>query len=196
MSASSDERQEGGLSEGELLALVRLAQGGEVEAFEKLYKHFFVPVYRYAAFRLPREVAEDTVADIFVKAWEKLHRYKERRGIPFGAWLFRIARHAVIDVYRSQRGFEEVSEDLPDTDPLNHPSRIVEQGELLRVVRAALAELPRRYREVLILIFIAELPHSEVARVLHMTEGGVRVLKLRALRRLETLLPPEYRNSA
>lgn len=180
----------------DILALVRRAQEGEVDAFEKLYEHFFVPVYRYAAFRLPREIAEDTVADIFVKVWEKLHRYKERRGIPFGAWLFRIARHTVIDVYRSQRGFEEVSEDLPDTDPLNRPSRSVEQEELLRIVRAALAQLPRRYREVLILTFIAELPYSEVARVLHRTPGGVRVLKLRALRRLEALLPPEYRNSA
>ncbi|MBI1934598.1 sigma-70 family RNA polymerase sigma factor [Candidatus Peregrinibacteria bacterium] len=196
MSGSSDEAQAGALQEQELLALVRQAQEGNVDAFEKLYKHFFVPVYRYAAFRLPREVAEDTVADIFVKAWEKLHRYRERRGVPFGAWLFRIARHAVIDVYRSQRGFEEVPEDLPDPDPLNHPSRTLEQKELLRVVRAALAELPRRYREVLILTFIAELPHSEIARVLHKTPGGVRVLKLRALRRLETLLPPEYRNSA
>lgn len=186
----------GGFSDADILALVRQAQEGDVGAFEKLYQHFFVQVYRYAAFRLPREVAEDTVADIFVKAWEKLHRYKERRGVPFGAWLFRIARYAVIDVYRSQRGFAEVPDDLPDTDPLNHPSRTVEQKELLRVVRAALAALPRRYREVLILTFIAELPHSEVARVLRRTPGSVRVLKLRALRRLEALLPPEYRNSA
>lgn len=196
MSASSDERQAQGMSEEALLVLVRQAQEGDVDAFEKIYEHFFVSVYRYAAFRLPREVAEDTVADIFVKVWEKLHRYKERRGVPFGAWLFRIARHAVIDVYRSQRGFEEVPENLPDLDPLNRPSRTVEQGELLRVVRSALAELPSRYREVLVLTFIAELPYSEVARVLRRTVGGVRVLKLRALRRLEALLPPEYRNSA
>lgn len=196
MGTSSDERPVRGVSEGELLALVRQAQEGEVDAFAKIYEHFFTSVYRYAAFRLPREIAEDTVADIFVKAWEKLHRYKERRGIPFGAWLFRIARHAVIDVYRSQRGFEEVPDDLPDPDPLNRPSRAVEQKELLRIVRAALAKLPHRYREVLILTFIAELPHSEVARVLRRTVGGVRVLKLRALRRLEELLPPEYRNSA
>lgn len=186
----------GGFSEADILELVRQAQEGNVEAFEKLYQHFFVQVYRYAAFRLPREMAEDTVADVFVKAWEKLHRYRERRGVPFGAWLFRIARHAVIDVYRSQRGFAEVPDDLPDTDPLNHPSRTMEQKELLRVVRTALAALPRRYREVLILTFIAELPHSEVARVLRRTPGGVRVLKMRALRRLEALLPPEYRNSA
>lgn len=193
MIGSSDEKQE--VTEAALLALVRRAQEGEVAAFEDLYRHFFVPVYRYAAFRLPREVAEDTVADIFVKAWEKLHRYKERRGVPFGAWLFRIARHAVIDVYRSHRGFEEVSEDLPDPDSHNHPSHALEQQEILRVVRRALAALPRRYREVLVLTFVAELPHSEVARILRMTEGGVRVLKLRALRKLALLLPPEYRHS-
>ena len=91
-----------------LESLVRQAQEGDATAFGRVYDHFFPQVYRYAAFRCPQEIAEDLVADIFVKAWEKLHTYRLRTGIPFGAWLFRIARHTVIDVYRTQRGFEEV----------------------------------------------------------------------------------------
>ncbi len=171
--------------------LVRRAQEGDTEAFEKVYDHFFQPVYRYTAFRVHAELVEDLVADIFVKAWEKLHQYKAKKGIPFGAWLFRIARHTVIDSYRRERGFEEVSEETADPDDLNRAETRAHINDLLRVVREAVNKLPRRYREVLILTYIADLPHSEVARVLRMTEGGVRILKFRALRKLESLLPPD-----
>lgn len=181
--------------EAALKALIARAQEGDTEAFAKIYDIFFLPVYRYAAFRLPAEVAEDTVADIFVKVWEKLYKYKVHRNVPFAAWLFRIARYTVIDVYRSQRGFEEVSEELEDPDPLSKADAAVKKNELLRIVRKALGELPRRYREILLLLYVSELSHREVARVLHLTEGAVRILKFRALRKLEQLLPSEIHES-
>lgn len=179
------------LSEAELQQLVRRAQDGDTEAFGSIYDHFFTPVYRYAAFRLPSDMAEDVTADVFVKAWEKLHTYRLQKNVPFGAWLFRIARHAVIDTYRTQRGFEEMPENLPDTDGLNRAESRLERRNTLHTVRSALNELPARYREVLLLTYVSELPYSEVARVLRLSEGGVRILKMRALRKLETLLPPE-----
>ena len=179
------------LPEEELQRLVMLAQDGDTDAFETLYMQFFLPIYRYTAFRISAEVAEDIVADVFVKAWEKLHQYKVKKGVPFGAWLFRIARHTVIDAYRRERDFEEVPEDFADPDTLNRADASVRHRDVLRIVREALDQLPRRYREILVLSYIAELPHHEVARVLHMTEGGVRILKFRALRKLEALLPPD-----
>src|SRR3989338_8114 len=176
-----------------LESLVLQAQEGDATAFGRVYDHFFPQVYRYAAFRCPQEIAEDLVADIFVKAWEKLHTYRLRTGIPFGAWLFRIARHTVIDVYRTQRGFEEVPEDIADTDVLNRADVSVKREELQRVVNRALDRLPRRAREALLLPHHGALPHSEIARVLRMREGTVRVLKFRALKRLGKLLPGDTR---
>lgn len=181
------------LDEAELQKLIALAQDGDTDAFGRIYDHFFAAIYRYCAFRLPKEVAEDTAADIFVKAWEKLHTYKIQRGVPFAAWIFRIARYTVIDTYRSARGFEEVPEGMADTDSFNRAEERIERGDTLRIVRHALDQLPARYREILLLTYVSELPYSEVARVLHMTEGGVRILKLRALRKLEAILPPEFR---
>lgn len=175
---------------------VRRAQEGDSEAFAKVYDMFFLQVYRYTAFRVPKEVAEDLVADIFVKAWEKLHTYKSRKNVPFGAWLFRIARHTVIDAYRTHRGFEEVPETLADTDMFNKATTKVERDDMLRIVNSGLDLLPDRYREVLLLSYMADLPHSEIARVLHLTEGAVRILKHRALKKLENVLPEnmqEYR---
>lgn len=189
-------RAEAGVAlETDVLALVRQSQEGDTDAFGKLYDHYFPQVYRYAAFRLPSELAEDTVADIFVKAWEKLHQYKLQKNVPFAAWLFRIARHSIIDVYRSQRGFEEVPENIEDQDIFNRADSAVLRKDVVRIMREAINRLPRRYREVLVLTYIGELSHSEAARVLRLTEGAVRILKLRALRKLETFLPPEMRES-
>lgn len=179
------------LAEGELQILVRQAQEGDTQAFAKVYDQFFPQVFRYCSFRLDREEVEDAVADVFVKAWEKLHTYKIQKGVPFAAWLFRIARHTVIDTYRLRRGFEEVSESIEDQDVFNRAEFRAQRNDLLKTVRTAMDQLPRRYREILVLTFIAGLPHSEVARVLRMSEGGVRILKLRALRKLESLLPPD-----
>ena len=186
----------GGLDEQALQALVKQAQDGDTDAFGAVYQEFFTPVFRYAAFRLPKEMAEDVTADVFVKAWEKLHTYKIHSGVPFAAWLFRIARHAVIDVYRSQRAFDEVPETLADTDVLNRAETRTERREVLRIVRKAVDDLPKRYREILLLAYVAELGHSDIARVLHLTEGAVRILKLRALRKLEAGLPPDLADSA
>ncbi len=184
------------LDESALQKLVRKAQEGDTEAFEKVYDFYFTQVYRYTAFRAPEEVAEDLVADIFMKAWEKLHTYKAQRGVPFGAWLFRIARHTVIDAYRSFRGFSEVPEELYDPDVLNRADTKVKRDDMLKMVNDSLNKLPTRYREVLLLAYMADLPHSEIARVLHLTEGAVRILKFRALKKLETLLPSDMRETA
>lgn len=178
----------------DLQMLVRKAQQGDTEAFGKVYDHFFTPVYRYTAFRVPEEVAEDLVAEIFIQAWEKLHTYKERKNISFGAWLFRIARHKVVDVYRSQRFFEEVSDAVEDPDSMNRADSSVKRKETVVIVRSALNQLPKRYREILLLSYMADLPHDEIARVLRLSEGAVRVLKFRALKKLEELLPPEVQD--
>ena len=180
------------LSEADLQTLVQKAQDGDTEAFGRIYDHFFVPVYRYTAFRLPKEMAEDVTADVFVKAWEKLHTYRARRNVPFGAWLFRIARHAVIDAYRTERGFEDVPESLADPDVLNRTENRTERRDTLRIVRTALDRLPRRYRDILLLSYVSELSHREVAAMLRISEGGVRILKMRALRKFERNLPPEF----
>lgn len=184
------------VEESVLQAYVARAQQGDTQAFERVYEQFFQQIYRYTAFRVHAEFVDDIVADIFVKAWEKLHTYKKQSGVPFSAWLFRIARYTVIDAYRQRRDTEEISDDLADPDLLNRADSDTRRGDLLRVVREAVDSLPKRYREILTLTYIADLPHDEVARILHLTEGAVRILKFRALRKLEAALPPEMRERA
>lgn len=178
-------------SEAKLQQCVKRAQAGDTEAFGEIYDVFFDQIYRYAAFRVAEGVAEDLVADVFVKAWEKIHTYKPQKNVPFGAWLFRIARHTVIDSYRAQQATVEVPEEMEDLDTLNRAESRVKRRHLLETVRSALKELPMKDQEVLELSFVAELPNTEIARVLRMREGAVRTMKSRALKKLETILPPE-----
>lgn len=172
-----------------LQALIAKAQNGDTAAYGKLYDRYFDQVYRYCAFRVEAAVAEDLTADIFVKAWEKIGSYSLRKNVPFGAWLFRIARNMVIDAYRAQKMVVEMPEDLNDPDELNRADTAIKRKETIRDVRAAMAKLPRRYQEILTLSFIAELPHDEISRVLRIREGAVRILKFRALKKLEEVLP-------
>jgi RNA polymerase sigma-70 factor (ECF subfamily) len=181
--------QQKAMTEEALLSAIQSAQSGDTDAFGKIYDMYLTPVYRYVVFRFPRELAEDLVADIFVKAWEKLHTYVPQKGVPFAAWLFRIARHSVVDAYRRHRGFEEVSDDIPDDNRWNNPTQKIEHALLMKTVRKALNDLPRRYRDTLLLCYVSDLSNREAAKALRMTEGGLRILKFRALKKLENLLP-------
>ena len=149
-------------------------------------------MYRYCAFRAPAEVAEDLVAEVFVKAWEKLHTYKVQKDIPFGAWLFRVARYTVIDAYRTSRTWEDLDETLEDPDTLNAADGMLHQKEVVRIVRKALNALPRRYRDVLVLHYIAGLPATRW-RVFTAEPGGFPDPQIPGAQKLEQELPSEYR---
>ena len=83
--------------------LVEEARGGDTWAFGMIFDHYHEPVYRFIASRVHRPSdAEDLTQHVFVKALEALPRY-EARGVPFGGWLFRLARNAVIDHVRTHR---------------------------------------------------------------------------------------------
>ena len=83
--------------------LVAEAQRGDREAFGRIFDAYAGPIHRFIASRVNRPSdAEDLTQLVFVKALEALPRY-EARGIPFGGWLFRLARNAIIDQIRTRR---------------------------------------------------------------------------------------------
>ncbi|TMG41013.1 MAG: sigma-70 family RNA polymerase sigma factor, partial [Chloroflexi bacterium] len=84
-------------------ALVRAAKAGDASAFGQLYERYRDVMYRYCLARTGGAYdAEDLVADVFIRAMEALHRYEDR-GLPFVAFLYRIARNASIDRGRRLR---------------------------------------------------------------------------------------------
>src|SRR2546423_1007474 len=88
--------------------LVTEAQRGDAWAFGMIFDHYHESIYRFIASRVHRPTdAEDLTQHVFVKALEALPRY-ESRGIPFGGWLFRLARNAVIDFVRTRHDHLEL----------------------------------------------------------------------------------------
>ncbi|MBI3160058.1 MAG: RNA polymerase sigma factor [Chloroflexi bacterium] len=176
-----------GSNEAELLAK---AQAGDTQAFGELYDRYFDEIYRFLNAQVWRsEDAEDLAIEAFTRAWEYLPRYRDR-GHSFSAFLYSVARNALIDHYRRRKtraGLEVEADDaFPDTADLPEDQILLQRQR--RELINALSDLPPDYRQVLVLRFINEEPLEDIARILRRSEGAVRVLQHRALKALRKIL--------
>ena len=177
-------------------ALVRAAKSGDASAFGELYERYRDAIYRYCLSRTgTAHDAEDLTSDVFVKALHSIDRYQER-GLPFVAFLYRIARNAAID--RSRTLKQPLSVDELVTEPASRQN--VEADATLAVDRsillAALTKLKTEHRDVIVMRFIEGYSALEVAAKLGKTEGAVRTLQHRALERLRKEFDDAQRDMA
>jgi RNA polymerase sigma-70 factor (ECF subfamily) len=166
--------------EAGLDVLGRAAASGDVAALGHLFDELLVPIYRYIALRVHRrEDAEDLTQLVFERIVVALPRYRPGRS-PFAAWVFRIARNAVIDHVRRERPMEQLdsSHDLPHGDEVEEISL---RGEQIRELRRAIASLTLDQQEAIVLRFVAGLSAEEAARVMGRRAGTVRGLTFRAI---------------
>jgi RNA polymerase sigma-70 factor (ECF subfamily) len=175
--------------------LLSIAKDGDAEAFGILYERYADRVFRYLFAHVDNRLdAEDITEDVFLRVWRSLPNYREQ-GVPFLAFLFRIARNALIDHYRrsgqvkGQVSIEDLS--LRDHNPGPGESALssLERDEL----RLSLEQLREDYRTVLVLRFLSELSPEETAQVMGRSPGAVRVLQHRALASLRTMLDGNLR---
>ena len=161
--------------------LVDAARAGAPEAFGSLFDRYHGPVYRYVAARVGRPSdAEDLAQLVFVKALEAIPRY-ESRGVPFGGWLFRLARNVVIDHVRTRRDHTtlDLATERPSGD--DGPDELAALRQELDSVAAALRRLTPDQREAIELRFFAGLSAREAAVAMDRQEGTVRGLQFRAI---------------
>lgn len=146
--------------------------------FDALYEMQFERVYAFIANRVrDRATAEDLTSEVFHKALANLAKY-ECRGVPFAAWLLRIAANAVID--QGKRAARELAA-VDDPEPAMAELRLVDDhARLFRLVQ----QLPEVQRQVVHLRFVEQLGIREVADRLGKTEGAVKQLQWRALEHL------------
>lgn len=164
--------------------LIKQAQRGDPHAFGDLYEIHAPVVFRYLFSHLGSMMdAEDLTGEVFLKAWQSLPKYTER-GVPFLAFLFRIARNALVDHYRQNNRVEDQDPDDMDgyrsdgsTEPLEIVGSHIEQQKMLNI----LTGLRPDYQSVLTLRFISELSTEEIAQVMKRSIGAIRVLQHRAL---------------
>jgi RNA polymerase sigma-70 factor, ECF subfamily len=153
------------------------------EQFDALYRRTFPRVYAYVASMLrDRSAAEEVTAQAFERAYRKRASYRTGRGSP-EAWLFGIARHAALDELRRLKRrapLEADPEDVLAVAPEDHADGVVRR----ETVRAALATLEPRDRDMIALKFQAGLSNTEIARVLAMSESNVGTKLHRTMEKL------------
>jgi len=168
--------------------LVTRAKEGASEAFGQLFDEYATPIHRFVASRVNSPAdAEDLTQLVFVKALEAIPRY-EARGIPFGGWLFRLARNAIIDQIRTRRDTLPLVTALTRETEERGPEALAALRDDLDRVAVALAELTDDQREVIELRFFAGLSVLETAVAMGRQEGTVRGLQFRAIAALRRSL--------
>ncbi len=166
---------------------VARAQLGDDLAFTELYDEYAPRVYRFLLLRVRQPAdAEDLLQRVFLKVIETLPGYQER-GLPFGAWLFRIARNSAIDFDRTRRANATLDDVMEQPDDQPGPAALAEQTLARARVHEALATLTDEQRDVVIYRFLAGLSPAEIGQVMGKREGTVRALQFRALHSLRKL---------
>ena len=162
--------------------LVEKSQGGDAQAFGRIYERHAPAVFRFLYARMDsRFDAEDLTEEVFLRAWRSLPGYQEK-GVPFIAYLFRVARNALIDHYRRSKRINQLSlEERVIKDGRPGPGDVALAQIENEEVRQALNRLRDDYRLVLMLRFLGNLSPDETAEVMGKSSGAVRVLQHRAL---------------
>ena len=164
--------------------VLSLAARGDREAFGLLYERYIDRIFNYVYYRTGNlHDAEDITARVFQRAMSHIRSYTDR-GVPFSAWLYRIAHNLVANWHRDRSRKQEIP--LDDLLPLasakvDRPEatlmRSQEQDALLRLIR----QLPAERQTLLILKFVEDLSNAEIGRIMGRSEGAVKSLYHRTL---------------
>jgi RNA polymerase sigma-70 factor (ECF subfamily) len=172
-------------------ALVRRAQALDQDALSEIYTIYQPRVLNYALSQLrDAQAAEDVASEVMLKVLEAIGRYRFN-GVPLAAWVFRIARNALIDVRRRRSRFTGCSlpEGLPS--PSADTAARVEEALDRDRLHEAMRGLREEHRHVLVLRFMEGMNTAEVAYVMGRSQSSVKALQYRALNRLRRTMAGE-----
>jgi RNA polymerase sigma-70 factor (ECF subfamily) len=169
--------------------LVKATQGDQ-EAFGLLYERYVGRIYNYIYYRTgnPHD-SEDLTARVFVRAMKHIQKYNHR-GLPFSAWLYRIAHNLVANWHRDNSRRKEIPLDdgLIFRHQIDHPEYeivLIENEErLMRAIRSLAVER----QQLIILKFVDHLSNAEIGEIMGKTEGAIKSLYHRTLLALRSEL--------
>ena len=174
------------------------AKGGDRAALRQIFEAHKREMYGLAlGYTGNHHDAEDVVQESFYKFYRTLARFRGEAKV--GSWLYRITVNVCLDRARKHQPLlaKRDSEDEPDpmdavadSDPRQDPERMRQSGELRHKIRNAVAGLSPLERSVFVLRHYRELPLLEIARVIERSEGTVKNVLFRALRKLRNQLEP------
>ncbi len=178
--------------------LIKKAKKGDVLAFEKIYKKYGPIVFRFLYWKTSDiETTKDLVQEVFLKAFKKIKKFKIKKGVPISCWILRIARNTVIDFYRTSKttysleSIEEPVLKLTSNEP--SPFQVTQRNFESQVIKEALKKLPEIQSEVIVLRFIEGLSSKEVGKILKKSDGAIRIIQYRALKKLKEILKEDFK---
>ena len=177
----SDDRDEGQLIE---------QAKTDPEAFGRLYELYVEKIYNYIYYRLGNHHdAEDLTAKVFYRALNHIAHYNHK-GVPFAAWLYRIAHNLVVNWHRDHSRRQMVGLENLDLsgDKQESPHHAAEQTNERELLLAAIQHLPRERQELLMLKFVERMSNAEIGQVMGRSEGAIKSLYHRTLVSLKELL--------
>lgn len=167
------------ISEEDVLSL---ASQGDRESFGILYERYVDRIFNYIYYRTGNvDDAEDLTARVFQRAMNHIVNYTDR-GVPFSAWLYRIAHNLVANWHRDRSRRQEIPiTETPiiakDAPPEISLVQTQEQEALLKLIRG----LPAERQTLLILKFVEHLSNAEIGEIMGRSEGAVKSLYHRTL---------------
>lgn len=169
----------------DIMALVLKAQGGDKEAFGKIYKFYLKKIYRFAYYMIQNhELAEDITQNTFIKVWRALPLFSLRENGTFQAYLFKIARNLAIDYQRKKKevSLEVIADVIPSNENLED---IVSRKEEKNMVNKALSSLDKAEKQIVVLRYFEDMSYEEISKVVGKNEGAIRVQLHRILKKLK-----------
>ena len=160
-----------------------LATGGDKIAFGELYDKYATRIYNYVYYRTgsPQD-AEDITSRVFFRAMRHITNYTDR-GVPFSAWLYRIAHNLVANWHRDSSRHQEV--ELEDGYRANkgeeHPETALLESEEQQALMRLIRNLPEERQQLLILKFVEHMSNAEIGQIMDRTEGAIKSLYHRTL---------------
>ncbi|MDX2162896.1 MAG: sigma-70 family RNA polymerase sigma factor [bacterium] len=163
--------------------LVEMAKGGSKEAFGELYERYIDKIYSYIYYRTGNHhEAEDLASRVFFRAMAHIETYTER-GVPFQAWLYRIAHNLIANWHRDRgrRKIIALDEFLATSLKSEAPDRQAEENEEREALLDAIRRLPEERQQLLTLKFVDHLSNAEIGAMMNRTEGAIKSLYHRTL---------------
>jgi RNA polymerase sigma-70 factor (ECF subfamily) len=162
-------------------SLVQRAQKNDQEAFAQLYEEHFDKIYRYLALRIGNEMeAEDMTQQVFLNALQSISSFRWK-GVPFSAWLFRIAHNQAVDHLRKKKKRASVPLDESLMSSNDAPPAATELKMDIEELLRATKRLTEAQREVISLRFSSELSIAQVAKIMGKSQGAVKALQHSAI---------------
>lgn len=159
--------------------------------FRPLYDRYYEPIFRYIYRRTSDEsLSADLCSEVFFKAMQKLGGY-EFKGVPFSAWLYRIASNEITQHFRNTQKNRTVSVEmtaLPEIMEEMGDLESIEQYQFREALIPCLNELKPKDLEIIELRFFEQRPFKEIADLLAITESSCKMRTYRFLERLKKII--------